>query len=262
MAIAVRTGEETRQVQMVFQDPYSSLDPSMVVAESVAEPLRVHDGLKGDAKRDAVAELLTMVGLSRDHLLRYPYEFSGGQRQRIAIARAIALRPSLLVCDEAVSALDVSTQNQVINLLEDLQDDLGLSYLFITHDLGVARHLSHRVAVMYLGQLVEVGPTERIFERPGHPYTEALLSAAPVPNPSVQRERRRIVLAGDVPNPAAPPSGCRFHTRCPYVMDVCRSVEPPPVPLAGGGWAACHLRTAPAPSVEQPDVPLAGKYSP
>ncbi len=232
-----------RHLQMVFQDPYSSLDPSSIVADSVGEPLAVHDRL-GRVEREArVAELLEHVGLRRHHLRRYPYEFSGGQRQRIAIARAIALNPSLIVLDEAVSALDVSTQNQIINLLEDLRARFGVAYLFIAHDLSVVRHISDRVAVMYLGRIVERGPTAGVYERPGHPYTEALLSAVPVPDPAVQRGRRRILLPGDLPDPTNPPTGCVFHTRCAYVMDVCRTERPPEVVTEGGGIAACHLHT-------------------
>ena len=232
-----------RKMQMVFQDPYSSLDPSMMIAESIAEPLDVHEDLTSSQRRERVGELIELVKLSRGHLSRYPYEFSGGQRQRVALARAIALNPRLLVLDEAVSALDVSTQNQVINLLEELQHEFEMAYLFIAHDLSVVRHIAQRVAVMYLGQIAEHGPTERLFERPGHPYTEALLSAVPLPDPDVQRSRERIVLPGDIPDPTDPPAGCMFHTRCPYVMDVCREVEPEPYPLQGGGMARCHLHT-------------------
>jgi oligopeptide/dipeptide ABC transporter ATP-binding protein len=230
-----------RRMQMVFQDPYSSLDPSMVVGESIAEPLDTHDTLSRAERSKRVADLLDHVGLSKRYAQRYPYEFSGGQRQRLAIARAIALNPRLLVCDEAVSALDVSTQNQILNLLEDLQSEFGLSYLFIAHDLAVVRHIAHRVAVMYLGEIVETGPTDRLFDKPAHPYTEALLSAVPVPNPRRQRERERIILTGEMPDAANPPSGCAFHTRCPHVMEICRSVAPPPVAAPGGGTVRCHL---------------------
>ncbi|WP_219416196.1 ABC transporter ATP-binding protein [Pseudonocardia nigra] len=232
-----------RKMQMVFQDPYSSLDPAMVIAESIGEPLDTHENLTRAERTRRIEELLEHVNLSRRHLNRYPYEFSGGQRQRIAIARAIALNPRLLVCDEAVSALDVSTQNQILNLLEDIQAEFGLSYLFIAHDLAVVRHIAHRVAVMYLGEIVETGPTERLFARPAHPYTEALLSAVPIPSPRRQRERERIVLTGEVPDAAHPPAGCAFHTRCPYVMDVCREIAPPPTPVEGGGTVRCHLRS-------------------
>lgn len=232
-----------RRMQMVFQDPYSSLDPSMVVGESIAEPLDTHEGLDRAARSARVAELLEHVGLRGAYAQRYPYEFSGGQRQRLAIARAIALNPRLLVCDEAVSALDVSTQNQILNLLEDLQERFGLSYLFIAHDLAVVRHIAHRVAVMYLGEIVETAPTDRVFDDPAHPYTRALLSAVPVPNPRRQRERERIILSGEMPDAANPPPGCCFHTRCPQVMDVCRSVAPPVVAAPGGGTVRCHLHT-------------------
>jgi peptide/nickel transport system ATP-binding protein len=233
-----------RDMQMVFQDPYSSLDPSMVVGDSVGEPLEVYEGLRGKERDRRVTELLEVVGLSRHHVERYPYEFSGGQRQRIAIARAIALNPKLVVCDEAVSALDVSTRNQIINLLERLRDEFGMAYLFIAHDLSVVRHISQRVAVMYLGRLVELGPTARVYERAAHPYTEALLSAIPVPNPKRARTQQRLVLEGDIPDPAAVPPGCAFHTRCPYVMDVCREVVPQPTLVDGGGTVACHLQTS------------------
>lgn len=241
------SGRELRQerprFQMVFQDPYASLDPSMVVADTVGEALEVNGGLRGKARDARVLELFERVGLGRQHLQRYPYEFSGGQRQRIAIARALAVHPSVIVCDEAVSALDVSTQSQVINLLDDLQQELGMSYLFIAHDLAVVRHISARIAVMYLGSIVEIGPAEEIYGAPRHPYTEALLSAIPIPNPTAQRRRQRIVLRGDVPNPAHPPSGCRFHTRCPYVMDMCREVVPELLETEAGVLAACHLHT-------------------
>jgi peptide/nickel transport system ATP-binding protein len=231
-----------RQMQMVFQDPYSSLDPSAPVGASIAEPLRVHEKMTRQARRDRVAELLDLVGLRPSHADRYPYEFSGGQRQRVAIARALALHPRVIVCDEAVSALDVSTQNQVINLLEDLRDRFELSYLFIAHDLAVVRHISHRVAVMYLGRIVESGPVERVYEQPAHPYTQALLSAIPVPDPK-RRGAGRILLSGDLPDPAAPPPGCPFHTRCAHAMDVCKREMPAMTPIAGGGEAACHLQT-------------------
>ncbi|MFC5949587.1 ABC transporter ATP-binding protein [Pseudonocardia lutea] len=232
-----------RRMQMVFQDPYSSLDPAMVVGESIGEPLDVHESLSRSERSARVGDLLEHVGLSRTYAQRYPYEFSGGQRQRLAIARAIALNPRLLVCDEAVSALDVSTQNQILNLLEDLQAEFGLSYLFIAHDLAVVRHIAHRVAVMYLGEIVETAPTDRLFDKPAHPYTEALLSAVPVPNPRRQRERERIVLKGEVPDAANPPTGCAFHTRCPHVMDLCKVEAPPVVAAPGGGTVRCHLHT-------------------
>ena len=233
-----------RQLQMVFQDPYSSLDPSMTVGDSVGEPLAVHDKLRGRDLDDAVVELLQRVGLRAEHRYRYPDEFSGGQRQRVAIARAIAPRPQLIVCDESVSALDVSTQNQIINLLEDLQSEFQMSYLFIAHDLAVVRHIARRTAVMYLGRLVETGPTETVFTRPTHPYTETLISAIPVPNPIVQRTRHRIALTGDIPDPSDVPSGCPFHPRCRYAMDICSVEDPAPFALADGGEVRCHLHTS------------------
>jgi len=228
-------------MQMVFQDPYSSLDPRQTIAETIGEPIEVHLGIKGRARDDQVAALLDKVGMGRYALRRYAYEFSGGQRQRIAIARALALDPQLLVLDEPVSSLDVSTQSQVVNLLTDLQARLGLTYLFIAHDLSVVRHISDQIAVMYLGRIVEQGPAEDVYTSPRHPYTEALLSAIPVPDPLYQRTRERIVLRGDVPSPLAPPSGCRFRTRCQYVMDVCEHEDPPVFTAPGGTTVACHL---------------------
>ncbi|HEX6393276.1 MAG TPA: ABC transporter ATP-binding protein [Acidimicrobiales bacterium] len=231
-------------MQMVFQDPYSSLDPRSSIGRSVAEPLEIHRGARGSEPDGRVAELLSLVGISPNLAGRLPHEFSGGQRQRIAVARALALEPKLLVCDEPVSALDVSTQSQVINLLADLQERLGIAYLFIAHDLSVVRHLSHRIAVMYLGRIVETGPAEEVYQRPTHPYTEALLSAIPIANPIRQRARKRIVLRGEVPSPLNPPSGCRFHTRCPYTMDICREVDPPPFVTPSGTTTWCHLHTS------------------
>jgi len=230
-----------REMQMVFQDPYSSLDPRQTIAEAIGEPLEVHLGLRGRARDERVAELLGQVGMRASAMSRYSYEFSGGQRQRIAIARALALDPKLLVLDEPVSSLDVSTQSQVINLLTDLQDRHGLTFLFIAHDLSVVRHLSDRIAVMYLGRIVEQGAAEEVYLRPRHPYTEALLSAIPVPDPAYQRARERIVLRGDVPSPLAPPSGCHFRTRCRYAMDVCATEDPPQFHAPGGTMVACHL---------------------
>jgi peptide/nickel transport system ATP-binding protein len=233
-----------RAMQIVFQDPYSSLDPRMRVNDIVGEPLEIYDGLTGAARDERVAELLDQVGLGRYALYRRPHEFSGGQRQRIAIARALAPGPRLLVCDEPVSALDVSTQSQVINLLTDLQDRLGLAFLFIAHDLSVVRHISDRIAVMYLGRIVEEGDAEEVYLRPRHPYTEALLSAIPIPDVHRPQGRRRIVLTGEVANPLDPPTGCSFHPRCPYAMDICTSVEPPPIVVAAGVTVRCHLHTS------------------
>jgi oligopeptide/dipeptide ABC transporter ATP-binding protein len=228
-----------RELQIVFQDPMSSLNPRMTVAETLAEPLAVHRVATGAALDARVDELLEQVGIPASWRHRYPHEFSGGQRQRIGVARAIALGPKLVVCDEAVSALDVSVQAQVLNLLLELRERLGLAYLFISHDLSVVRHVSHRVAVMYLGQIVEQAPTERLFGAPAHPYTKALLSAIPVPDP--RRRRERIVLAGDVPSPADPPPGCRFHTRCPFAMERCQREEPPAYRVGEGHEVRCFL---------------------
>ncbi|MFD4181231.1 ABC transporter ATP-binding protein [Rhodococcus sp. NPDC058514] len=230
-----------RNMQMVFQDPYSSLDSACTVGDAIAEPLEVHTDLDAAARRRRVGDLLEQVGLRREHAQRYPYEFSGGQRQRIAIARAIAVEPKLIVADEAVSALDVSTQNQVIALLERLSRELGIAYLFIAHDLAVVRHIAQTTAVMYLGRIVEWGPSERLFAEPAHPYTKALLSAVPVPNPRRQRDRDRIRLTGELPDPANPPSGCAFSTRCPLVTERCRTEVPAVTEVAGGGQVACHL---------------------
>ncbi|RMD50137.1 MAG: ATP-binding cassette domain-containing protein [Alphaproteobacteria bacterium] len=230
-----------RVMQMVFQDPQASLDPRMTVAGIIAEPLDEHTRWPRARKMARVLELMDAVGLSRDFANRYPHEFSGGQRQRIGIARALALNPKFIVCDEPIAALDVSIQAQVVNLLEDLQAQLGLTYLFISHDLSMVRHIADRVAVMYLGTLVELADRERLYGAPAHPYTRALLSAVPEPDPARARRRRRIILSGDVPSPADPPAGCRFCTRCPEVMDICRRVRPPVVDLGGGHLVACHL---------------------
>lgn len=232
-----------RDLQMVFQDPYASLDPTKRIAQSVGEPLTIFEGLRGRERDDAVRELLTTVNLGAHHLHKYPAEMSGGQRQRVAIARALALHPALIVADEAVSALDVSTQSEVINLLVRLQREKALTYLFISHDLAVVRHVSTRIAVMYLGRVVEEGPAAQVYDEPLHPYTQALLQAIPVPDPDVQANRPRIVLRGDAPDPAHPPSGCNFSSRCPYVMEICREKDPALLPVQPGSAAACHLHT-------------------
>ena len=225
---------------MVFQDPYASLNPRKRVGTIVSDPMRIHNLGSRDEQKRRVGEILETVGLSPEHYNRFPYEFSGGQRQRIGIARALALRPKLIVADEPVSALDVSIQSQMLNLLDDLQRELSLTYIFIAHDLGVVRHVSNRIAVMYLGKLVELSPAEELYQRPIMPYTEALLSAVPIPDPDLSHERERIVLQGDVPSPINPPSGCRFHPRCRYMTDICREVEPPLVDYGNGHLAACH----------------------
>ncbi|MFH1135091.1 MAG: dipeptide ABC transporter ATP-binding protein [Pseudomonadota bacterium] len=228
-----------KNMQIIFQDPFSSLNPRKNVAHIVGEPLLVHGMKNRRAREEQVRKLLETVGLTREHMRRFPHQFSGGQRQRIGVARALALHPKLIICDEAVSALDVSIQAQVINLLEDLQDEFGLTYLFISHDLSVVEHISDRVAVMYLGKIVELAESEELYRDPLHPYTQALLSAAPLPDP--EAKNRRTILKGDVPSPIAPPPGCRFHTRCPYVEDLCRNREPLMRELKPGHFGACHF---------------------
>ncbi len=228
-----------REMQIIFQDPYSSLNPRMTVGDIVGEGLTVHHVARGQQKQDRVRELLQAVGLKGEHMRRYPHEFSGGQRQRIGVARALALDPQLIICDEPVSALDVSIQAQVLNLLEDLQDDFQLTYLFIAHDLSVVKHISDRLAVMYLGKIAELAATEDMFAKPSHPYTEALLSAVPVPDPDYQSER--ILLQGDVPSPVNPPGGCYFHPRCRYAQPICSEKEPAFRDLGNTHFSACHF---------------------
>ena len=228
-----------REMQMVFQDPFASLNPRKRVVQIIGQPLRLH-GTPRDKVEDRVRELLTLVGLAAEHLNRYPHEFSGGQRQRIGVARALALEPRLIVLDEPVSALDVSVQAQIINLLDDLQDEFRLTYMFVAHDLSVVRHVSDRIAVMYLGKLMELSPSEELYTKPIHPYTFALLSAIPIPDPEENRSRERIVVSGEPPNPIDPPSGCVFHPRCPRATGICREVEPPLARYPNGHLAACH----------------------
>jgi len=229
-----------RELQMIFQDPYASLNPRMTVGSIIGEPLEIHSLAKGREKTERVQELLRTVGLNPYFANRYPHEFSGGQRQRIGIARALAVDPKFIVCDEPISALDVSIQAQIINLLEELQERLGLTYLFIAHDLAVVRHISDRVAVMYVGKIVEVTDRNTIFEDPLHPYTRALLSAIPIPDPVLEKRRTRMILIGDVPSPVNPPTGCRFNPRCPYAEDNCRTDEPPLAEVRPGQFVACH----------------------
>jgi len=230
-----------RRMQMIFQDPYASLNPRMTVGSIVGEPLEVHGVASGKEKREQVQELLRLVGLNPYFVNRYPHEFSGGQRQRIGIARALALNPDLIICDEPISSLDVSIQAQVVNLMEDLQDQLGLTYLFIAHDLSMVRHISDRMAVMYLGKIMELADRDEIYLNPLHPYTQALMSAVPVPDPEVEEKRQRIILEGDLPSPAHPPVGCNFNTRCPVAMETCFEVEPEFIEVQKGHFCACHL---------------------
>jgi oligopeptide transport system ATP-binding protein len=232
--------EHRRRIQTVFQDPYSSLNPRLPAGAIVGEPMENYGLSRGRETEERVAALFQRVGLRPEAMRKYPHEFSGGQRQRLGIARALAVRPEIIVADEPVSALDVSVQAQVLNLLIDLQEEYGLAFLFVSHDLAVMRHISHRIAVMYLGRIVELADKRTLFRQPLHPYTEALLSAAPIPDPA--RKRRRVVLQGDVPSPANPPPGCRFHTRCPYAVARCRSEDPPLREVAPGQHVACHLR--------------------
>jgi oligopeptide transport system ATP-binding protein len=229
-----------REMQMIFQDPYASLNPRKRVGQIVGGPLKLHGLADGKQLRRQVEELLERVGLASEHYNRFPHEFSGGQRQRIGIARALALRPKLIIADEPVSALDVSIQAQIINLLEDLQDEFALTYIFVAHDLGVVRHVADRVAVMYLGKIVELGPADEVYANPVHPYTEALLSAVPIPDPKTNAARTERVLEGDVPSPADPPQACRFHTRCPYATEICSEVDPEFIEHRRSQWAACH----------------------
>jgi oligopeptide transport system ATP-binding protein len=230
-----------RHLQMIFQDPYASLNPRMTVGSIISEPMQIHNLVPKRQRNERVQELLQTVGLNPYFANRYPHEFSGGQRQRIGVARALAASPAFIVADEPVSALDVSIQAQIINLLEELQEQFGLTYLFIAHDLSVVRHISDRVAVMYLGKMMELADRNAIYDDPLHPYTKALLSAVPVPDPVIEKKRERIILTGDVPSPINPPSGCHFHTRCPYAMEVCSKIEPRFVDQGGGHYVACHL---------------------
>ncbi|MEX5729707.1 oligopeptide transport system ATP-binding protein [Rhodovulum iodosum] len=245
------------KMQMVFQDPQASLNPRMTVARIIGEPLDEHTALSKPEKLDRIYELMDAVGLNRNFANRYPHEFSGGQRQRIGIARALALNPKFIVCDEPIAALDVSIQAQVVNLLEDLQSKFGLTYLFISHDLSMVRHIATRVAVMYLGKVVELAPRDALYGAPMHPYTQALLSAVPEPDPNIETRREHIILKGDVPSPANPPKGCNFSTRCPQVMDICRQIDPEFREVVPGHYAACHLhdiqqtRTAGEPAAQE-----------
>lgn len=235
-----------RRMQIIFQDPSASLDPRMTVGEIIGEAIDIHKLASSKQDRaDRIRELLGRVGLNTEHANRYPHEFSGGQQQRVGIARALAVKPEFIVCDEPISALDVSIQSQVVNMLEDMQDELGLTYLFIAHDLSVVRHISNRIGVMYLGSLVELGESYELNRHPIHPYTRTLLSAVPVPDPQLSRMRQRIVLEGDIPSPMNPPSGCRFHTRCPYAMEQCRQLEPQFKEYEPEHWVACHLLERP-----------------
>lgn len=231
----------TRRAQMIFQDPYASLNPRMTVTDIVGEGIDIHELYRGEERQKRIYQLLDLVGLNREHANRFAHEFSGGQRQRIGVARALAIEPQFIVCDEPISALDVSIQAQVVNLLQDLQRQFGLTYLFIAHDLSMVRHISDRIAVMYLGVIVELAPSYQLYAKPMHPYTEALLSAVPIPDPTVERNRERIILKGDVPSPINPPPGCKFQARCRYCMDICKRVAPELKELEPGHFVACHL---------------------
>lgn len=241
-------------MQMVFQDPYSSLDPLMTVEDSVGEPIDVHTDTPKERRNELVADLFERVGLAPTHAKRYPAQFSGGQRQRVSIARAIALNPQLIVCDEPLSSLDVATQNQIINVFKELQRDQGIAFLFISHDLAVSRHIADRIVVLYLGRVVEEGPTERVLGRPAHPYTQALLSSDLVPDPVEQRARLHLPIVGEIPDPLDPPEGCPFVTRCIYAMEICEDVMPPTTHVAEGGSVACHLQTS-GPCLEGKNLP-------
>jgi oligopeptide transport system ATP-binding protein len=237
----IKKASYRRQMQMIFQDPYSSLNPRMTVGDIVGEPIDIHNLAANNKERmDRIQHLLDLVGLNPEHINRYPHEFSGGQRQRIGIARAIAVEPELIVCDEPISAVDVSIQAQIINMLEELQNELELTYLVIAHDLSMIRYISDRVAVMYLGKIVEMIASENLYINPQHPYTKALISAVPIADPTVERKRRRIILEGDVPSPINPPSGCYFHTRCRKVLPICREIEPAETATGDHQWVACH----------------------
>lgn len=229
-----------RRMQIIFQDPSASLDPRMTVGEIVGEALDIHSLYKGEDRQERIESLLETVGLNTEHSNRYPHEFSGGQQQRIGIARALAVEPEFIVCDEPISALDVSIQSQIVNMLEDMQDELGLTYLFIAHDLSVVRHISDRIGVMYLGKMVELGESNELYKNPIHPYTKTLLSAVPIPDPDVIRSKKRIILEGEIPSPINPPSGCRFHTRCPYATEICSKEEPEMREYLPEHFVACH----------------------
>jgi len=230
-----------REMQIVFQDPYKALHPKKKVKDIIGEPLVVHEGLRGEELESRVSEMLKLVGMNPEHMHRYPHEFSGGQRQRIVIARALILRPKFLVLDEPTSALDVSVQAKILNLLSDLKEEFRLTYLLITHNLAVVKHVSNRVGVMYLGKLVEVAPTEELFENPVHPYTMGLISSIPVPDPKLAKSRRKLILLGEIPSPMNPPRGCRFHTRCPYAKEICKTEEPRMEEISRGHYVSCHL---------------------